>query len=196
MANTLYVNKASPWENDCVESFNGNLRDELLNRELFLSPAEFRYVLNGWRLDYSHHRSHSSLDWQVPAAFAAKFKDRKGQFVGAFLAASPADPPVGAASLLLDLPAQSTQILSQRLVHKTRGGSHIEPGSISNVPSNFQGHLPTTCAVAGSTLHPGAMVAISCLPSPGTSLPYGASISTGNMPPSRRCARGSGRPCG
>ena len=119
MVNTLYVNKASPRENAYAESFNGKLRDELLNRELFLSPAEARYVLDEWRLDYSHHRPRSNLDWQAPAGFAAKLKDREDQDVGAFSAAAPADPPVGAAPLLLDLPAQSTPILSQRLVQKT-----------------------------------------------------------------------------
>ena len=50
--NTLYINKGSPWENGYVESFKGKLRDELLNRELFLSLAEARYVLDEWRLDY------------------------------------------------------------------------------------------------------------------------------------------------
>ena len=55
---TLYINKASPWENAYVESFNGKLRDELLNRELFLSLAEARCVVDEWRLDYNHHRPH------------------------------------------------------------------------------------------------------------------------------------------
>jgi len=90
---TLYIQKASPWENGYVESFNGKLRDELLNRELFLSVAEARYVLDEWRLDYNHHRPHSGLDWQTPAAFAATL----------------ADPPVGASPLP---PAQPTQRLN------------------------------------------------------------------------------------
>jgi putative transposase len=68
---TLYIAKGSPWENGYVESFNGKLRDELLNRELFLSLAETRFVIDHWRLDYNHHRPHSSLDYQTPAAFAA-----------------------------------------------------------------------------------------------------------------------------
>ena len=51
-----------------MESFNGKLRDELLNRELFLSLAEARYVLDEWRLDYNHRRPHSALGWQTPAA--------------------------------------------------------------------------------------------------------------------------------
>src|SRR5206468_8589150 len=51
---TLYIQKASPWENGYVESFNGKLRDELLNRELFLSVPEARFVLDEWRLEYYH----------------------------------------------------------------------------------------------------------------------------------------------
>jgi len=54
-----------------IESFNGNLRDEFLNLELFLSLEEAKYVAERWRLDYNHHRPHSSLNWMTPAAFAA-----------------------------------------------------------------------------------------------------------------------------
>jgi len=68
---TLFINKGSPWENGYVESFNGKLRDELLNRELFLSLDEARWVIDRWRLDYNHRRLHSALDYQTPAAFAA-----------------------------------------------------------------------------------------------------------------------------
>ena len=69
---TLFIAKGSPWENGYVESFNGKLRDELLNRELFLSRAEARWVIDRWRLDYNHRRPHSALDYQTPAAFAAR----------------------------------------------------------------------------------------------------------------------------
>ncbi len=93
---TLYIQKASPWENAYVESFNGKLRDELLNSELFLSLAEARYVLDDWRLDYNHRRPHSSLDWQTPAAFAATLETESA---GVFPAATRADPPVGAPPL-------------------------------------------------------------------------------------------------
>ncbi len=68
---TLFVAKGSPWENGYVESFNGTLRDELLNREIFLSTEEARWVIDRWRLDYNHHRIHSSLNYQTPAAYAA-----------------------------------------------------------------------------------------------------------------------------
>ena len=70
---TLFIAKGSPWENGYVESFNGKLRDELLNGELFLSLAEARWVLDRWRLDYNHRRPHSSLDYQTPAVFAARW---------------------------------------------------------------------------------------------------------------------------
>ena len=68
---TLYIAKGSPWENGYVESFNGKLRDELLNQEIFLSILEARWVIDRWRLDYNHHRIHSSLNYMTPAAFAA-----------------------------------------------------------------------------------------------------------------------------
>ena len=68
---TLFIEPGSPWENGYVESFNGKLRDECLDGELFLSLAEARYVVDRWRLDYNHHRPHSRLGWQTPATFAA-----------------------------------------------------------------------------------------------------------------------------
>ncbi len=68
---TLYIAPGSPWENGYIESFNSRLRDELLNRELFLSVNELRYVADRWRMDYNHYRPHSSLDYMAPAAFAA-----------------------------------------------------------------------------------------------------------------------------
>jgi len=68
---TLFVAPGSPWENGYVESFNSKLRDELLNRELFLHIDELRYVADRWRMDYNHYRPHSSLGYMAPAAFAA-----------------------------------------------------------------------------------------------------------------------------
>ena len=68
---TLFIAKGSPWENGYVESFNGKLRDELLNREIFLSKEEARWVIDCWRRDYNHYRPHSALDYQTPAAYAA-----------------------------------------------------------------------------------------------------------------------------
>jgi transposase InsO family protein len=88
---TLYIQKASPWENGYAESFNSRLRDELLNRELFLSLPEARFVLDDWRVEYNNDRIHGGLNWQTPAAFAARCKLRR--------TASLSGPPVGAAPL-------------------------------------------------------------------------------------------------
>jgi hypothetical protein len=93
---TLYIQKASPWENGYVESFNGRLRDELLDRELFLSLPEARVVLDGWRMDYNHRRPHGGLKWLTPAAFVAGLDDTAS---GAFPAASRGVSPVGATPL-------------------------------------------------------------------------------------------------
>ena len=68
---TLFIARSSPWENGYVESFNGKVRDELLNGDLFLGLADARWVIDRWRLDYTHRRPHSALDYQTPAAFAA-----------------------------------------------------------------------------------------------------------------------------
>ena len=70
---TLFIAQGSPWENGYVESAGGKLRDELLNRELFLSLDEARWVIDRWRLDYNHHRPHSSLNYQTPTEFAARW---------------------------------------------------------------------------------------------------------------------------
>ena len=68
---TLFISQSSPWENGCVESAGGKLRDELLNRELFLNLEQARWVIDRWRLDDNHHRIHSALDYQTPAAYGA-----------------------------------------------------------------------------------------------------------------------------
>ena len=68
---TLFVLKGSPWEKGSVESFKGTLHVELLNREIFLNFEQACWVIDRWRRDYKHHRIHSSLDFQTPAAYAA-----------------------------------------------------------------------------------------------------------------------------
>ena len=74
---TLFIEPGSPWENGYVDSFNGKLRDECLNGELFLSLTEARYVVERWRLDYNHHRPHSMLNWMTPAVFSARCRGRR-----------------------------------------------------------------------------------------------------------------------
>jgi len=69
---TLYIEPGAPWQNGFNESFNGKLRDELLNGELFTSLKEAKVVTEDYRLEYNHRRPHSSLDYETPAAFAAR----------------------------------------------------------------------------------------------------------------------------
>jgi len=66
-AKTLYIAPGSPWENGYCESFNGKLRDELLNGEIFYSLKEARVVIGQWRQHYNTVRLHSSLGYRPPA---------------------------------------------------------------------------------------------------------------------------------
>jgi putative transposase len=66
-AKTLYIEPGSPWENGYCESFNGKLRDELLNGEIFYSLREAQVVIEKWRLHYNTIRPHSSLGYRPPA---------------------------------------------------------------------------------------------------------------------------------
>ena len=82
---TLFIEPGSPWENGYVESFNGKLRDELLNREIFYTLAEAKVLIERWRRHYNTARPHSSLGYRPPAP-------------GAIIAASGAEPAFAALS--------------------------------------------------------------------------------------------------
>lgn len=62
-----YIEPGSPWENGYIESFNGKLRDELLNREIFYTLTEAQVLIERWRQDYNRIRPHSSLGYRPPA---------------------------------------------------------------------------------------------------------------------------------
>jgi len=64
---TLYITPGSPWENGYIESFNGKLRDELLNGEIFDTLYEAKILIERWRRHYNHVRPHSSLGYRPPA---------------------------------------------------------------------------------------------------------------------------------
>ena len=64
---TLFIEKGSPWENGYIESFNGKLRDELLDREIFTTLAEARVLIEQWRKEYNGIRPHSALRYRPPA---------------------------------------------------------------------------------------------------------------------------------
>ncbi len=63
---TLYITPGSPWENGYIESFNGKLRDELLNVEIFDTLFEAKVLIDRWRREYNHVRPHSSLGYRPP----------------------------------------------------------------------------------------------------------------------------------
>jgi len=66
-AKTLYIEPGRPWENGYCESFNGKLRDELLNGEIFYSMREAQVLIEQWRIHYNTKRPHSSLGYRPPA---------------------------------------------------------------------------------------------------------------------------------
>ncbi len=66
-AGTLYITPGSPWENGYCESFNGKLRDELLNRGLFDTLYKAQVLVERWRVHYNRVRPHNALGYRPPA---------------------------------------------------------------------------------------------------------------------------------
>jgi putative transposase len=64
---TLFIEPGSPWENGYIESFNGKLRDELLDQEIFTTLEEAKVLIEQWRRNYNQVRPHSALGYQPPA---------------------------------------------------------------------------------------------------------------------------------
>ena len=64
---TLVIEPGSPWENGCCESFNGKLRDEMLNSEIFYTMREAEILIGRWRDHYNRFRPHNSLGYRPPA---------------------------------------------------------------------------------------------------------------------------------
>ena len=67
---TLFIEPDSPWENGYNKSFNGKLRDELLNTEIFHTLKEAKVLIERWRQHYNTIRPHSSLGYRPPAQIA------------------------------------------------------------------------------------------------------------------------------
>jgi transposase InsO family protein len=67
---TLFIEPGSPWENGYCESFNGKLRDELLDREIFYTVLEAKVLIERWRVHYNTQRPHSALGYRPPAPAA------------------------------------------------------------------------------------------------------------------------------
>jgi len=71
-----FIAPGSPWQNGVVESFNGKLRDELLNREWFRTRVEAKVLIERWRQFYNERRPHSALRYQPPAQVRRSWSER------------------------------------------------------------------------------------------------------------------------
>jgi putative transposase len=76
-AKTAYIEPGSPWENGYIESFNGRMRDELLNGEIFYTLYEAQIVIEQWRHHYNSVRPHSALGYRPPAPETIVALDRR-----------------------------------------------------------------------------------------------------------------------
>jgi putative transposase len=79
---TLYIERGSPWENGYCESFNGKLRDECLNGEIFYSLREAQILIERWRVEYNTERPHSALGYRPPAPGGGLSPSRRCAFPG------------------------------------------------------------------------------------------------------------------
>ena len=80
--NPLFIEPRSPWENSTVESFNGKMRDELLDGEIFYSLKEAQVLIEMWRQHYNTVRPHSSLGYQPPVPITILAQPTQFQSVG------------------------------------------------------------------------------------------------------------------
>lgn len=92
-----YIAPGKPTQNGFVESFNGRMRDELLNETLFFTIGQARSILARWVDDYNTERPHSSLGYATPAAFAAGLKQQQAGLT----------PPVASPALMRDNTSRS-----------------------------------------------------------------------------------------
>jgi len=95
----LYIDPGKPQQNAFIESFNGSLRDELLNEELFDSLADARRKLAMWRYDYNNVRPHSSLGNRTPAQARRAFLQDGSVTPGALVPAGEHEYQTGRLSL-------------------------------------------------------------------------------------------------
>ncbi|NIQ06519.1 MAG: IS3 family transposase [Candidatus Korarchaeota archaeon] len=82
---TAYIEPGSPWENGYNESFNGKLRDELLNTEIFYTLKEAQVLIEQWRRHYNEVRPHSSLGYRPPAPKAVILGDNNKEYLANFV---------------------------------------------------------------------------------------------------------------
>lgn len=92
---TQYIEPGSPWENGYCESFNGKLRDKLLDGEIFMTLKEAEIVIENWRRHYNRRRPHRSLGGRPPAPLPVF------------------SPPMGGAMGRLSPPSEFSAILAE-----------------------------------------------------------------------------------
>ena len=73
-----YIAPGKPMQNGYIESFNGRMRDELLNESLFSDLDQARKLIGAWITDYNTARPHSSLGYKTPVAYAGTLTAPKG----------------------------------------------------------------------------------------------------------------------
>jgi transposase InsO family protein len=78
----LFIEPDSPWENGHIESFNGRMRDELLNGEIFYTLKEAQVLIEMWRKEYNTIRPHSSLGYKPPVPEAVVHQPTQTQLAG------------------------------------------------------------------------------------------------------------------
>jgi putative transposase len=74
-ARPSFIEPGAPWQNAFVESFNGRMREELLNLEVFDSLDEAQVLIEDWRVEYNTYRPHRSLRMLTPSEFARRWKE-------------------------------------------------------------------------------------------------------------------------
>jgi len=82
---TAYIEPGSPWENGYNESFNGKLRDELLNTEIFYTLKEAQVLIEQWRKHYNEVRPHSALGYKPPVHVAKIPEDKNNDYLAQFV---------------------------------------------------------------------------------------------------------------
>jgi putative transposase len=73
---SIFIDPGSPWQNAWIESFNGRLRDELLNGWQFNSLLEAKVIIEDWRIDYNLNRPHSAHGDLTPSEFANRWAEQ------------------------------------------------------------------------------------------------------------------------
>jgi putative transposase len=76
---TVFIDPGSPWQNGWIESFNGRMRDEHLNGQVFDSLLEAQVLTEDWRIDYNNNRPHSAHGWLTPVEFVEAWLHRQPQ---------------------------------------------------------------------------------------------------------------------